>query len=188
MYSVVLMMALGTGGELPACHHRCHGCYGGGYSYGCYGGCYGGGYGGCYGGGYGGCYGCYGGGYSYGCCGTMAAPAPAAQQKKPQTQNGQDGQNNNNKEVRDRSQRGTVVVSLPADAKLTINNAATKATSATRRFISPTLNKGRTYTYVFQAEIERDGKPVVVSKRVKVRAGAETRVRFEFPVTSVVRK
>lgn len=82
MYSLVLMAALTTGGEMPAFGHRgcggchgccgccggcygCHGCYGGG-CYGCHGchGCYGGGCcGGCWGC-YGGCWGCYG-----GCCG-----------------------------------------------------------------------------------------------------------------------
>ena len=82
MYSVVLMAAMTTGGEVPDFGRRrgggcsggysCCGCYGGGYAgyrgYGCYGGgygCYGGGYGGyggygCHGGGYG-CYGGYGG-------------------------------------------------------------------------------------------------------------------------------
>jgi uncharacterized protein (TIGR03000 family) len=76
MYSIVLMAAMTTGGEVTDFGRRgggCCGCYGGyggyrGYrcsgGYGCRGGgygCYGGGYG-CYGGGYG-CYGGYGGGY-----------------------------------------------------------------------------------------------------------------------------
>lgn len=82
MYSVVLMMALTSGGDVPALGHGCRGgCYG---CYGCYGGCHGC-YGGCHGrrGGHhrrhgccGGCYGCYGCGggcfggcYGYGCCG-----------------------------------------------------------------------------------------------------------------------
>src|SRR5277367_6681986 len=54
MYSVVLMAALATTADVPACHGGGCGCHGGYYGgcYGCYGGCYG-----CYGG----CYGCYGG-------------------------------------------------------------------------------------------------------------------------------
>ena len=71
MYSVVLMAALSTGGEMPAFGHRggCCGCYGGcwGGCYGCSGcwggGCWGGGcrgwHGGCRGG-WGGCWGCSG--------------------------------------------------------------------------------------------------------------------------------
>ena len=87
MYSMVLMVALSGGAEVPDFGRG--GCYGGGWG-GCYGGCYGGGcygygcWGGCYGlygtgcggscyGGYG-CwgsgYGCYGSGYaSWGCWG-----------------------------------------------------------------------------------------------------------------------
>src|SRR5262245_5683825 len=46
MYSVVLMMAISGGSEVPDLgRHGGGGCYGGGY-----GGCYGGGWGGCYGG------------------------------------------------------------------------------------------------------------------------------------------
>jgi uncharacterized protein (TIGR03000 family) len=87
MYSVVLMMALSGGADVPASNqtavepvakygdhshkqyrHGCHGCCGG------WGGCCGG-WGGCYGGrggccgGWGGCYGCYGGGGGYARCG-----------------------------------------------------------------------------------------------------------------------
>jgi uncharacterized protein (TIGR03000 family) len=91
MYSVVLVMALTTGGEVADFGRKggcCGGCYGGCYGgcggggglfhgrrhgcHGCYGGCYGGGcYGGCYGGGYGGCYG--------GCGGGVPAPMPHPQ-------------------------------------------------------------------------------------------------------------
>jgi uncharacterized protein (TIGR03000 family) len=85
MYTMVVMMALGTSADLPDFGRRgggCCGCYGGGWGGcyggwggcyggwgGCYGGCWGGGWGGCYGGGWGGCYGGYagwGGGYGGG--------------------------------------------------------------------------------------------------------------------------
>jgi uncharacterized protein (TIGR03000 family) len=91
MYSVVLAMALTSGGDVTAlghgCNGGCYGCYGGSYScwggghHGCRGGhmrghsccgCYGGGYyGGCYGGCYGGGHhGCRGGHHrGHGCCG-----------------------------------------------------------------------------------------------------------------------
>ena len=73
MYSVVLMVALTGGGDVPAGLFN-HGCCGGGghqsSCYGCNGGCYGGGHkhqrshgccGGCYGGCFGSCHGCNGG-------------------------------------------------------------------------------------------------------------------------------
>ena len=53
MYSVVLMMALTSGGDVPAWGHGCSGCYG---CCGCCGGCYGG----CHGGRMHGCHGCHG--------------------------------------------------------------------------------------------------------------------------------
>jgi len=213
MYSVVLMMALTGGAELPQ-SHGCrggNGCYGGGYG-GCYGGgcwggggcygggghgcrggghglfsrmrgghgchgsngCYGGGYGGCYGGGGwgGGCYGgggwgggCYGGGYQAMPAGTgtpskEAAPAPA-----PKTGF--------------LAAPATIVVTLPVDAKLTIDDTATKATSGTRVFSSPVLEPGKDYFYTLKAEMIQDGKPVTASKRISVRAGEETRVNLE---------
>lgn len=97
MYSVVMMMALGTAGESPeflfkrrdrgcnGCYASCHGCYGSGYGYraaSCYGSCYGSYSASCYGSSYASCYGsCYGSYYApyYNSChgyhsGCYAAP------------------------------------------------------------------------------------------------------------------
>lgn len=69
-----------------------------------------------------------------------------------------------------------ILVSLPADAKLLIDGDTTISTSSMRSFVSPTLEAGKTYTYTLKAEFLRDGKTVVVSKAVKVAAGAEINV------------
>jgi uncharacterized protein (TIGR03000 family) len=82
--------------------------------------------------------------------------------------------------------QAVIVVSLPAEAKLTVDGVATKSTSATRVFASPELKPGVEYYYSLKAEIVRDGKAVPAEKRVTVRAGAESRVSFEFPVTTAV--
>jgi uncharacterized protein (TIGR03000 family) len=82
----------------------------------------------------------------------------------------------------------TIVVSLPAEAKLTVDGSVTSSTGANRVFVSPTLNAGRDYTYDLQAEIVRDGKTVSASKRVTVRAGEESSVRIDMPSDSVVLK
>jgi len=79
----------------------------------------------------------------------------------------------------------TIVVSLPADAKLLVDDYATTSTSDTRVFVSPNLNPGTEYHYQLTAEVLRDGQKVTTSKQVTVRAGEETRVRVEFPVASV---
>ncbi len=216
MYSVVLMMALGTGADATACHKTCGGCYSYACS-GCYGcsgcwgyscggcwgcsgkGCFGGGlfrgkgchcscYGGCYGcTGYYGCCGCTGyytcGGYygcnGIGCAGYGVAPVAPVTPVKPEPAPAPAP-----KEV---SAPATIVVTLPADAKLTIDGAATSSTSARRTFVSPTLPAGQEFGYTLQAEIVRDGKTVKVTKQVTVRAGEETTVSFEEPASVVSR-
>jgi uncharacterized protein (TIGR03000 family) len=174
------------GGGCSGYYGSCAGSYGGGY--GCtgggYGGCYGGGYG-CAGGGYaGGGYGCAGGGYiggGYGCPGgaggviiTPAAPAAAPGKApeaapKPKT----DGKASV-------AAPATIIVSLPADATLTIDGAATRSTSATRVFASPVLEPGKEYFYTLKADLVQEDKTMSTTKKVFVRAGDETPVTLDF--------
>lgn len=200
MYSVVMMAALATGGDAANCHWHCRGdccgCYGGCYGscYGCYGwyngactgscyGCYG-----CQGFSYGcgGCYGCYGCHGCYGCYGcygyssyspSMMAPGmavpvtptmpPAGAETLPKP--GTTSYTND---------RARLIVEVPADAKLFIDDHLMKATSERRTFNTPMLDRGQTYYYELRAEIVRDGKPVVVNKRVTLRAGEVVQARF----------
>jgi uncharacterized protein (TIGR03000 family) len=183
MYSVVVLMALSGGVDTPdfgrrgchgcsgcsgysggGCHHgRRHGCHGG-YGGGCYGG-------GCYGGGYGGgCCGGYGGG-CHGCGGVIMPYEGGGPKPMPGTK----------KTSLDAPSPATLVVTLPAEAKLTIDDYVTNSTSEQRVFQSPALMPGKTYSYTLKAEILRDNKPQVVTKEVIVRAGEETPVRLEFP-------
>jgi uncharacterized protein (TIGR03000 family) len=208
MYSVVLMMALTAttdtpdlgrrGGGCCGCygggrHSRrgggCCGCYGGGYG-GCYGGCYGGGYGGCYGGcygmgcmggGYGGCYGmssggCYGGAYG----GMPYTTTVIKQEQLKKTPKPKD-------EEVSVPTPATIVVSLPANAKLTIDKDATTQTGSQRVFASPALAPGREYHYTLEARFEQEGKPIVLKQEVAVRAGMTTPVSFTAP-TSVAKR
>jgi uncharacterized protein (TIGR03000 family) len=194
MYSVVLMMALTTGADAPDCHrHSCGGgscagyscgggCHGGGghallggHRHSCSGGCYGGGYcTGYYGGGctgyYGGCTGAYG-----GCTGGIIYMMPEG--KKPEKIEGKP------KEKKDKDEDevaapATIMVSLPADAQLTVDGAATTSTTATRTLITPVLNPEKEFVYVLSAKIVRNGETLTVTEQVTVRAGAETRVNF----------
>lgn len=75
-------------------------------------------------------------------------------------------------------------VNLPADAKLTIDGEVTTSTSEERIFVSPELAPGKSYSYNLKAEFVRDGKAVVVSKDVKVAAGADIQVSL-FETTAV---
>jgi uncharacterized protein (TIGR03000 family) len=73
----------------------------------------------------------------------------------------------------------TIVVSLPAEAKLLVDGKATMSQSAERSFVSPALMPGNTYRYTLTAEFLKDGQPVSVTKTIEVSAGAETRVTIE---------
>jgi uncharacterized protein (TIGR03000 family) len=79
----------------------------------------------------------------------------------------------------------TFVVILPADAKLTVDDAATTSTSSMRVFASPDLPAGKEFYYTLKADIVRGGQPLTVKKRVLVRAGEETRVALEFPTSTI---
>jgi uncharacterized protein (TIGR03000 family) len=185
VYSMVLMMALSTGGDLQAAHcgggrHGGGSCGGGAVS--CGGGHRGhhrmGGHGhaagGCStcGGGYAsGCSTC-GGGYAYapmtgGCptCAGGACPIVAAVEPSG----------------------AVIVVALPADATLTIDGEATVSTSEKRIFVSPALESGREFRYTLKAEVVRDGKKVVMQEIITVRAGEETKVTLE-PTTAVAER
>ena len=173
------------GGYMDSCgccggggrHHRHHGGCCGGYSS-CCGGCYGG-YTSCCGGSYGG-YSCCGGNVIYGTAPVVVPPGgKAAEPVKPPKDTEKP------KEESAVPAPATIIVSLPADAKLTIDDAATTSTSSLRVFNSPTLPVGRDFHYTLKAEYSRDGKPVTRSKEVTVRAGGETRVNLNDGVAGV---
>ncbi len=79
----------------------------------------------------------------------------------------------------------TIIVTLAADAKLSIDDAATTSTASPRVFTSPVLPVGHDYHYTLKAEMVRNGKPVVISREVTVRAGEESRVNLEAGLAGV---
>src|SRR5262245_6994952 len=183
MYSVVLMMAMSGGGEVPAFHRSggysscgCSGyvCGGGGC---CRGGRVYGGGGCCHGGrvyGGGGC--CHGGSA---CCGGGMRSAYYSNGYS----NGYVGAPNG-MPVQD-SRRATITVSVPADARIFFDDQPTTTTSSRRVFITPVLEPGQ-YTYNVQANLERNGKMTTLRKQVTVRPGEESQVSFEFPAAERV--
>jgi uncharacterized protein (TIGR03000 family) len=193
MYSVVLMAALtagsasqdccwggcnwGGGHGYSGCYggcYGCYGCYGGGYGGygGCYGGCYGGGYGsygGCYGC-YGGCGGCYGGWSCYGCYGGMSVSpytpvmppvdkGPAPEKIAPPAKIGGD------------LTRAKVVIDVPAQARLYIDDQVMPDKAGKRTFVTPPLQRGQTYFYDVKLEVVQNGQPQVQTTRVVLRSG-----------------
>ena len=78
----------------------------------------------------------------------------------------------------------TVVVTLPADARLTIQGRATKSTSGVRTFVTPPLRPGQGYRYTFKAQFVREGQTITVTRDVPVRAGRQTAVSLDVPGTA----
>ena len=79
----------------------------------------------------------------------------------------------------------TIVVSLPADAKLVVDGNATRSTSDRRTFVTPALDNGSDYVYTLRAEIVRDGQVAVQTQDITVRGGQTTEVSFTFASQSV---
>jgi uncharacterized protein (TIGR03000 family) len=143
--------------------------------YGCCGGC-GGGYGGC--GGCGGGYGIgagvggYGAGIGIGGVIALTTTTPAQTQQFSEAE-----------------APATIIVTVPAAAKVTIDGVATTSTSSRRVFVSPELSSEKEYHYTLQAEFEQEGKPVSVKKVVAVRGGRQTEVSlFATEATGVARR
>ena len=81
----------------------------------------------------------------------------------------------------------TIRVTLPADARLTVDGHPTQSTSAERLFLSPPLEPGQDYRYTLKAEFVREGKTLTVRQDVIVRPGRETAVSLDVPAGAVAR-
>lgn len=207
MYSVLLMAALSTGASTPATffHHGWHGGYGGCGGWGCWGctGCWGGhrgwgcngGYGGaghgsgwgcngCYGswGHWGTCYGCHGCYGCYGCygCGGGTAVVPSQPMGIPPAEEIVPPKPKEDGKPAAMNPRARLIVELPADAKLYVDDYASTATGKrTRTFNTPALESGQTYYYILRAEMVLNGEQVTETKRVLLRPGSVVRTSFE---------
>jgi uncharacterized protein (TIGR03000 family) len=184
----------------------CCGCNGGGYS-GCSGyssdcGCFGGGRGGLFHRGRrGGCCGsdacntCCGAVSACGCngaaaasaCGCCGVAAPACG-CNGSVAPAKDKDEDEDEDSASAAKPATIVVQLPAEAKLSFNEVATKSTATTRSFATPALKAGQEYFYTVKATIVRDGQTVTTSKRIAVLAGKETRLTLDFPTASVAQR
>jgi uncharacterized protein (TIGR03000 family) len=72
----------------------------------------------------------------------------------------------------------TIFVSLPADAKVFVNDLATTSTGAERHYVSRGLKPGSSYSYKLRVQFERDGKPVTEDKVVRLTAGENIQLAF----------
>lgn len=82
----------------------------------------------------------------------------------------------------------TIVVSLPADARLIVDGNGTTSSTDRRVLVTPELQYGSTYVYTMQAEVVRNGQTVAQTQQVNVRGGETTAVQFSFPTQGVASK
>jgi uncharacterized protein (TIGR03000 family) len=196
MYGVVLAMALVGTAEVPDCHFGHGGCcgqsFGGGCGFGgggCFSSC------GCFGnrGGCGfnncnnGCNTCNNCNYvsNCGCQGGMnggmygapiMTPEPPAQKMPGE----KIGEPKKGLDLSNLPTPGTIVVTLPSDAKLTIDGYVSQQTSGQRVLVTPPIQRGQDLTYTLVAESTQDGQVVRQSQQVTVRAGQQMPVSFTF--------
>jgi uncharacterized protein (TIGR03000 family) len=82
----------------------------------------------------------------------------------------------------------TLVVSLPANGRLTINDAGTVSKGERRVFVSPPLEQGFDYYYTLKAEFPSNGAVLSTIRRVSVRAGEQASVTFHMDDTAMKEK
>lgn len=76
------------------------------------------------------------------------------------------------------SNRGTVIVRVPVDAKLYAEGRSLTHQDGQRTFVTPPLLSGREAVYNFKIEYNRGGELITQTKKVYVRPGEQTRVEF----------
>jgi uncharacterized protein (TIGR03000 family) len=79
--------------------------------------------------------------------------------------------------ARAEAQPATLVVRLPADARLTVEGQPTKQSGPQRRFVSPPLEAGQKYTYTIAATWEPNNYTKITrTRKVAVQAGKEVEI------------
>jgi uncharacterized protein (TIGR03000 family) len=71
-----------------------------------------------------------------------------------------------------------VEIILPANAKLYLGDDLIRSKPGTHRLDTPPLERGKTYTYEFRLEIERDGKTETFKRSIDVKAGETSKADF----------
>jgi uncharacterized protein (TIGR03000 family) len=69
-------------------------------------------------------------------------------------------------------------VSVPASAKVYVNDRLTTSTGEVRQFVSRGLEAGKSYRFEVRAEMDDNGKTVTDTQTVVVTAGSQENVRF----------
>jgi len=76
-----------------------------------------------------------------------------------------------------------IEVQVPENAQVWIEGKKMASTGTTRRFVTPTLNPGRTYTYDIRVQWNQDGRDVSTDRQITIRGGEQKKLAFA-PTTS----
>jgi uncharacterized protein (TIGR03000 family) len=74
------------------------------------------------------------------------------------------------------SSTAQITVNLPSEAKVYIEGVETPSSSDKRVFVTPDLKAGTVYYYTISAEIVRDGKKLIATEKIAVRAGSDAKI------------
>jgi len=75
--------------------------------------------------------------------------------------------------------KASVLVRVPAEAKVYIDGNLMKSTSTERIFTSPALEPGESFYYTIRVVVEKGGKTYEDIRRVSVRAGEKSNLAFD---------
>jgi len=70
-------------------------------------------------------------------------------------------------------------VRVPEEAKVFVNQVATRSRGRQRHYVSRNLKPGRAYTFSVRAELQRNGKRISQTKVVKLSAGGSANLAFD---------
>jgi uncharacterized protein (TIGR03000 family) len=83
--------------------------------------------------------------------------------------------------------RARLIVEVPPDARLFIDDMPVKANPGVQTFDTPALEPGRLFYYVVRVEAMRDGQPVSQTRRIIVRSGQVARADFKASEAAAVK-
>jgi uncharacterized protein (TIGR03000 family) len=82
-----------------------------------------------------------------------------------------------------RPQAARIIVKLPSNAKLWVDEVNCPLTSSERSFKTPALVPGQQYFYTLRMEVEQGGETTSENRRVYIAAGQQVTVDFNEPAT-----
>ena len=155
-----------------------HGSHGGSWgSHGSSGGWYGGSHGGS-GGWYGGSHGSSGG--WYGSHGSSGGSSGGYHHNGIKSNGNGDGNGGGNESARRDNRVARVVVKVPENAKVYLQDQPMSLTGKVRKFVSPRLDPQREYEYTVRVELEQDGQTLTETAKTRVKAGQRVEVSVDF--------